>query len=83
MLQPGRQLDLALEALGAEGAASSGWSTLRATGRSCRSLGEIDRGHAAPAELALERVAVGERGLQGGRRANQKSRSTKSPPPAS
>jgi hypothetical protein len=36
VLQPGGELDLAEKALGAEGAASSGWSTLRATGRSWR-----------------------------------------------
>ena len=36
MLQAGRHADLTLEALGAEGWASSGWSTLSATGRSCR-----------------------------------------------
>ena len=35
VLQPGGGLDLAQESLGAERAASSGWSTLSATGRSC------------------------------------------------
>ena len=35
VLEPGRGLDLAQEALRAERRASSGWSTLSATGRSC------------------------------------------------
>ena len=41
--------------------ASSGCSTLSATGRSClQVLGQVDGRHAAAAELALDRVAVGE-----------------------
>jgi hypothetical protein len=35
-------------------------------------LGEIDRGHAAAAELAPENVAVGQRGLQPGVNVRQK-----------
>ena len=43
-------------------APSSGWSTLMATSRSClRSCGEVDGGHAAGAEFALDAVAVGNR----------------------
>ena len=46
-------------------AASSGRSTFTATWRSVlQVLGEIDRGHAARAELALDAVAVGEGGAK-------------------
>ena len=64
MGEVGGDLDLAEEAVGAQREASSGCSTLRATGRCAGVAGEVDRGHAAPAELALEGVAVGESGLE-------------------
>ena len=59
VLEPGGEPDLALEALGPERRGSSGCRTLRATGRSClTSSREVHRGHAAAAELALDRVAI-------------------------
>ena len=46
-------------------AASSGCSTLSATGRSCREVvGEVHGGHAAPPQLALEPVAVSQATLK-------------------
>ena len=46
-------------------AASSGRRTLIATGRAClRSCGQVDRGHAAAADLAAEGVAVREDGRE-------------------
>ena len=50
-------------------AESSGRSTLIATLRSCfEVVREVDRRHAARAELALDAVAVGERGGERGHR---------------
>ena len=62
MLQVRRRLDLAQEPLGADARRRApARSTLIATWRSClRSCGEVDGGHAAGAELALDAVAVGE-----------------------
>ena len=67
MLQPGGDLDLAEEAVGPEGGGSSGRSTFTATLRSVlQVLGQVDGGHAALAELALDAVAVGEGGGERG-----------------
>ena len=61
MLEPGGELDLALEALGAEGGSQLGVEDLeRDRAVVPEVLGEVDRGHAAPAELTLEPVAVGQ-----------------------
>ena len=50
---------------GPSDAASSGWSTLSATGPVVlQVLGQVDGRHAAAAELALERVPLGQRGLE-------------------
>ena len=64
-------------------AASSGCSTLMATLRSClQVLGEVDGGHAALAELALDAVAVGEGGGEtvDGRHVVKRSRATNCSP---
>ena len=60
MLQPRRELDLALEALALTTApASSGGSTLTTTVRpSARFVGDEHARHAAAAELALEVVTI-------------------------
>ena len=65
MLQPGGELDLALEALGAERAREIGVQHLeRDRPVVPQILGEEDGGHAAPPELALEGVRRGKRRLQ-------------------
>ena len=59
MLQPGGELDLALEPLGAERGGQLGVEHLeRDRPVVPEVLGEVDRGHAAAAELALEPVAI-------------------------
>ena len=59
MLQPGGELDLALEPVGAEGGGELGMEHLERDGAVVAEVaGEVDRGHAPAAELALERVAV-------------------------
>ena len=59
MLQPGGELDLALEPLGAERGGELGVEHLeRDRPVVPQVLGQVDRGHAAPAELALEPVAI-------------------------
>ena len=61
VLQPGGQLDLAQEPLGAERGGELGVEHLeRDRAVVPEVLGEVDRRHAAAPELALERVAVGE-----------------------
>ena len=61
MLEPGGRADLAQEALGAERAAELGVQDLeRHRPVVLEVAGEVDRGHAAAAELALEHVAVAE-----------------------
>ena len=66
VLQPGGELDLALEALGAERGGELGEEHLEGDRAVVPEvLGEVDDGHAAAAELALERVAVGECVAQG------------------
>ena len=59
VLEPGGELDLALEALGAERGGQLGVEHLeRDRPLVLEVAGEIDGGHAPAAELALERVAV-------------------------
>ena len=61
MLEPGGELDLALEALGAERGGELGEEDLEGDRAVVAEVvREIDGGHAAAAELALEGVAVGE-----------------------
>ena len=65
MLQPGGEPDLALEALGAERRGQLGMEHLERDRTVVPEVaGEIDRGHAAAAELALEHVAGGQRCLE-------------------
>ena len=65
VLQPGGELDLALEALGAERVSEIGVQHLeRDRPVVPQVLGEEDGGHAAAPELALEGVRCGERRLQ-------------------
>ena len=62
MLQPGGELDLAQEALRAERGGELGVEHLeRDRAVVLEVVGEIDGGHAAAAELALERVTVRQR----------------------
>ena len=69
MLEPGGDLDLAGEALGAEGGGELGAQDLeRHLAVVLQVLGEVDGGHAALAELPLDAVALGEGGLQSGHR---------------
>ena len=59
MLQPGREADLALEAIGPQSGGQLGVQHLeRHRPVVPEVLGEIDDGHAPAAELALDRVAV-------------------------
>ena len=61
MLEPGGEADLALEALGAERGGELGEQDLEGDGPVVAEVvGQVDDGHAAAAELALEGVAVGE-----------------------
>ena len=65
VLQPGGELDLALEALGAQRAREIGVEHLeRDRPVVPQILGEEDGGHAAPPELALEGVRRGKRRLR-------------------
>ena len=58
MLEPGGQPDLALEALGPERVTQLGMEHLERDRPVVPEVpGEIDRGHAPAAELALDRVA--------------------------
>ena len=69
MLQPGGEPDLALEPLGPEGGGELGVEHLeRDRAVVPEVLGEVDRGHAAAAELALERVAALQRFTEWGER---------------
>ena len=69
MLEPGGDLDLAGEPLGAERGGELGAEDLhRDLAVVLQVLGEVDGGHAALAELALDAVAVGEGGLEAGHR---------------
>jgi hypothetical protein len=61
MLEPGRELDLALEALGAECGGQLGMEHLQGYRPVVpKVVGEVYRGHAAASKLALDAVAVGE-----------------------
>ena len=67
MLEPGGEVDLALEALGAEGGGELGTENLEGDQAVVLEIpGEVDRGHATAAELALEQVAVTEGVRKGG-----------------
>ncbi len=62
MLEVGRDLDLVEKALGTEHGGELGLENLnRDLAVVLHVVGEVDRGHAAGAELALDRVAVGQR----------------------
>jgi hypothetical protein len=62
MLEPGGEADLPLEPLGAQDGRKLRQENLECDGPVVpQVLGEIHRSHAAPAELALEGVAVGQR----------------------
>jgi hypothetical protein len=61
MGEPSGELDLAEEAVGTEDGGQLGPKDLEGDRAVVLEvLGEIDRGHAAAAQLALERVAIGE-----------------------
>ena len=67
MLQVGGGLDLAEEPLGADHGGELGPQHLdRDLAVVLEVLGEVDGGHAALAELALDAVAVGQRGGEAG-----------------
>ena len=67
MAEPGRDADLAQEPLGAEHRAELGVEHLdRHLAVVPDVVGQVDRGHPAAAELALERIAAGQLGSQGG-----------------
>ena len=65
MLEPGGDLDLAMEPLGAQrGGEFLAQHLQRDLAVVLQVLGEIDRGHPARTQLPLDRVAVSERVLQ-------------------
>ncbi len=65
MLQPRRELDLALESLGAEAVGQLRAQHLERHRPVVPEVpGEVDRRHPAAAELALEGVAAGQGGLE-------------------
>ncbi len=67
MLEPGGEADLPLEPLGPHGGGELGVEDLEGDGPVVAEIPrEIHGGHAAPPELALDGVAVGERGLERG-----------------
>jgi hypothetical protein len=69
MLQRGDRLDLAEEALGADDRGELGTQHLdRDLASMLEIFGEVDRGHAALADLALDSIATGERILKAGDR---------------
>jgi hypothetical protein len=75
MLQAGGEADLALKALGPEGGRELGEEDLEGDGAVVAEvLGQIHDGHAAAAELALERIAIGEGVAQAVRHAHGGSR---------
>ena len=72
MLQLGGEADLALEAVGAEGEGELGEEELEGDRAVVAEvLGEVDDGHAAAPELALDGVAVGEGVAQGLRHSHE------------
>ena len=69
MLQVGRELDLGQEPLGADHGRELGPEHLQGHPPGVADvLGQVDGGHAAGADLALEPVAVGQGGLEAGLR---------------
>jgi len=63
MLEPGGEVDLAEEPLAAEPGGDLGVEHLESDGAIVLEvLGQVDRGHATGTEIALDPVAVGERG---------------------
>ena len=65
VVEPGGEPDLPDEPLGAQRVRQLGMEDLQGDGAVVPEIaGEIDRGHAATAELALEQVAVGQGGLE-------------------
>ena len=65
MGEPSGDLDLAQEALGADGGSELGAQDLERDGPIVPEVaGEIDGGHAAASELALDAVAIGQGGRQ-------------------
>ncbi len=59
VLEPGAELDLAEEAVGAQGSREVGMENLEGHGAVVAEvLGQVDGGHAAPTELALDAVAT-------------------------
>jgi hypothetical protein len=66
VLQPGRDVDLALEALGAKSVRQIGVEDLEGYGPVVPEVvGKVDHGHSTPAELSLDAIAVGQRGFKG------------------
>jgi hypothetical protein len=62
VIEPGRDLDLAKEPLGAKGCGDGSFKHLEGdTAVMLEVMGEVNRGHPATAELSLERVTVLER----------------------
>ena len=81
MLEPRGDADLAQEALGPERVSQLGMQDLERHRPVVPEVpGEIDRGHAAAAELALDHVAVGQRGLEAGSDLGQVDGPTRSYP---
>ena len=65
VLKAGRGIDLALEALGAQGPSQLGMQQLECHGPLVLQIGrEKDRGHPAPPELPLDVVAISQTGLK-------------------
>ena len=74
---PGGEVDLAEEALAAERLAEVAAENLEGHVAAVAEVaGEVDGGHSARANLALETVAVGERGGEAGRRGGGHSGAT-------
>ena len=75
MLEPGGELDLALEPLGAERGCHLRVQHLEGhLALVLEIAGEKNRRHAAPAELALDEVAAGQGGLEAGEEVGQSGR---------
>ena len=67
MLQPGRDVDLALEALGAQSVGQVWIEDLEGDGPVVPDVvGEVYDSHPTPAQLSLNAIAVGQRGFKGG-----------------
>jgi hypothetical protein len=73
MLQPGGEADLPLESLGPERGGQLRQQDLERHRTVVLEVpNQVDHGHAAPPELALERIAVGESRLEQGRRVHER-----------